>query len=151
LNLDLYKRLFIHRTDVFAKQHEGGAYTPVRRPITDEDIEEHLAGLWSIGTYTTEPTDQTVKCVVFDLDTHDPETTEVLMECVERFVVSAGGNTTSLLRETSGNKGTHVWLFFSEPVEAAKVRRWLARDFLPLWSEASGGVGLEIFPKQDSV
>lgn len=151
IDIERYMDLFCHRRDVFAVQHEGGAYTPVRRPLTEEDVEEHLAGLWSIGTYVVDPEGQTVKCVCFDLDTHDERLTAILCEQVERLVRSIGGDPTSLLKEFSGNKGTHVWLFLSDPVPAARVRRWIQRDFLPEWTRLTGGATLEIFPKQDSV
>lgn len=140
---------------MFAVQLESGAYLPQRRALTDEDIEEHLAGLWSIGTYVINPQDQTVKSVCFDLDTHDEATTELLCNLVSQLVLGVHMDDPdarlSLLKEWSGNKGTHVWLFLSEPVSAAKVRRWIGRDFIPKWVEQTGGATLEVFPKQDEV
>lgn len=154
IDLDTYKRLFVNRRDVFAMQHDGGAYTPVRRPITDEDLEEHLGGQWSIGTYVIEPQGSTVKYVCFDLDTHDEWQTNMLCDLVEQLVTGlepGPWGKQCLLKEFSGNKGAHVWLFFDAPVEAAKVRRWVAGDFLPKWQEATDGATLEVFPKQDTV
>lgn len=153
-DIALYRQLFVHRSDVFARQLESGAYVPQRRDLTDDDIEEHLAGFWSIGTYVIDPEGQTVKYVCFDLDTHDEAATELLCGLVEELVTGlepGPHGKYALLKEWSGNKGTHVWLFLSEPVEAAKVRRWIGRDFLPKWIEATGGSVLEIFPKQDTV
>ena len=45
------KELFVHRKDVFAKQLPNGAYIPVRREITDDDIDEHLKGNKTYGLY----------------------------------------------------------------------------------------------------
>lgn len=155
INLDRYRELFIHRDDVFAVQLESGAYMPQRRELTDEDVEEHLAGLWSIGTYVINPEDQTVKYVCFDLDTHDEATTDLLCKLVSQLVLGVHMDDPdarlSLLKESSGNKGTHVWLFFSDPLPAVQVRRWLQKDFIPEWVSATGGATLEIFPKQDEV
>ena len=166
--------LFVHRSDVFAEQQPSGAYLPQRRQLELEDIEEHLAGFASYGVYVVEPDLDTagehvytVKYLVFDLDVLDEEASHMLCELVEQMVATAairhGGSerlpaysvAKCLLREFSGNKGTHVWLFFEKPVEAAKVRRWVAADFMPAWREAAEAngwpVALEVFPKQDDV
>jgi hypothetical protein len=149
-DLGLYRRLFIHREDVFAEQLDSGAYMPHRRPLTEDDITEHLAGFWSLGSYVIRPEDQTVSYIVFDLDTHDIGLTAMLCEVVEGFL-PLEVDPRCLLREVSGNKGTHVWLFLDEPVPAAKVRRWLARDFWPSWNAETDNFTLEVFPKQDAV
>jgi len=150
VDLALYRRLFIHRDDVFAAQQGNGAYLPVREPITDDDLLEHLAGYASYGTYVIRPEDQTVKYVVFDLDTHDEQAFIDLCKLVHGMIVGLGGNPPCLLAESSGNKGVHVWLFLEQPVPAFKVRRWVARDFTPHWT-ALGHPMLEVFPKQDRV
>lgn len=153
MNLDLYKRLFLHRTDVFAEQQPDGAYYPVRRPITDDDIAEHLAGFASYGTYVIRPEDQTVKYVLFDLDTHEESALERLKECCGRLALHVHPDDPdareSLLLERSGNKGWHVWMFFDAPLPARQVRAWLENAFYPAWSQ--GCWPLEIFPKQDTV
>lgn len=172
--------LFVHRDDVFAEQQESGAYFPVQSQLSELEVSEHLAGFASYGVYVVLPELQlpirdandgsgishvetirnTVKYVVFDLDTHDEEAQEFLQECCRALV---RGNASSLalgtdgfpmlLLERSGNKGSHVWLFFSEPISAAKVRRWLERDFWPRWQEEAtqNRWPLEVFPKQDEV
>lgn len=138
---------------MFAEQQANGAYFPVRQPITEDDVAEHLAGMASYGTYVIDPATQTVKYLCFDLDTHDEAATAHLVECVEAMVEAVGGDKRCLLLEWSGNKGVHVWLFLSEPVEARKVRRWVQRDFMPAWEEKAkpGHFPLEVFPKQDTV
>lgn len=154
--------LFVHRGDVFAVQQESGAYFPERRPITADDIEDHLAGNWSLGVYVIDPLqDDTVRYIVWDLDIVDEDAANKLCELVEHMQLANGeskvpaGYERCLLREFSGNKGTHVWMFFDEPVPAEKVRRWVAADFMPQWAEAANANGwpaaIEVFPKQDSV
>lgn len=156
MDLDLYRSLFVNRTDVFAEQQPSGIYLPVRRPLTNEDIQRHLNGEWSIGTYCIDPATQSVRNIVFDLDVLDDRAADTLSRLVEDMVqgVSSTGFC-ALLREFSGNKGTHVWLFLAEPAPAEKVRRWVAADFMPKWQEVAEHNGwptaLEVFPKQDTV
>lgn len=150
--------LFAGRTDVYAEQQESGAYFPVLAPLTGEVVDEHLAGFASYGSYVVDPTPQCVRFVMFDLDTHDTGATSALCQLVEDMVKAAWGwdawatppDLPCLLKEASGNKGTHVWLLFDGPVLAARVRQWVARDFEPRWRDL-GYKMLEVFPKQDAV
>lgn len=209
MNLDTYRDLFVHRSDVYAVQSKQGHYMPAGIghmeydntvkpeeghwvydeywPLTDDEIAEHLAGFASYGVYVIDPLDQycsqhkaggckceptfvrrgpnTVSYLVFDLDTYSPEAYEHLVYCLNCLVqgvnadydsdgVPRGGRLDCLLMENSGGKGFHAWLFLSEPLPAAQVRRWVAKEFTPMWSERSAlfdGTPLEIFPKQDEV
>lgn len=147
MDLELYKKLFVHRDDVFAQQLPDGSYRPIHAPLTDDDLREHLAGLASYGTYTIRPSDNTVKFMVFDLDTNEGEDLQKLVEAVNALLgpLSTRPAPFHQLVEVSGRKGWHVWVFFSDPLPAAQVRRWLAADF------QSPVPGLEVFPKQDKV
>lgn len=141
---------------MFAEQQDSGIYLPVNDELTEDYIEEHLAGFSSYGVYTTDPVDQTVRFICWDLDTHDEEALAALTRLVSKMVMATGCmDFTCLMKESSGNKGTHVWLFLDDPVSAAKVRRWVRRDFLPQWTEQAREngwpVGIEVFPKQDEV
>lgn len=151
-----YLELWGHRTDVFAEQQDSGIYIPVNRELTVDEVQEHLAGFASYGVYTTNPADQTVRFICWDLDSHDEEAFAYLKQLVVKLVVStAHDDFTCLLAESSGNKGKHVWLFLSQPVLAVRARRWVQRDFLPAWvekaREMNWPVGIEVFPKQDRV
>lgn len=171
MNVDLYRRLFVHRSDVFAEQHEDGHYEPCRFELEDMAIGEHLEGFASYGVYVVKPQGHaapehdgvvahTVTYVVFDLDTYDADALAYLKRSVARLVgdVDDQGLPNAcrcLILEDSGGKGYHVWLFLSEPTPAYKVRAWaesirdgyvtLARTASPPWP------ALEIFPKQDEV
>ena len=156
-DIDLYRSLFVNRNDVFAVQQPKGMYFPERRPLNNDDVQRHLNGEWSIGTYAIDPSNQSVSNIVFDLDILDEEAATTLCRLVEELVCVEinEDNALCLMREFSGNKGTHVWLFLSEPVLAEKVRRWIAADFMPKWQQVAGEKGwptaLEVFPKQDRV
>lgn len=159
MSLDLYRSLFVHRDDVFAMQYPDGAYRPVPAPLTNDDIQEHLDGQASYGVYVIKPVENTVSYIVFDLDIMDEDAAIMLLSCICDMKLiegdTVGGDRTHVLREFSGNKGTHYWLFFSEPIAAEKVRRWVAADFMPKWqkvaTENGWPAGLEVFPKQDGV
>jgi hypothetical protein len=154
-----YIELFVNRRDVFAEQQGSGAYFPVRRELTEDDVAEHLAGFVSYGTYVVDPENNTVKYLVFDLDTHDEEASAHLCACATQMVSLRQSHESieqrglpMLLLESSGNKGTHVWLFLGGLLPAAQVRRWVAHDFMPAWNEkAKGRWPIEVFPKQDEV
>lgn len=167
VDLDRYMDLFVHRTDVFAMQQESGAYYPQQREISYDDVLEHLSGWASYGAYVIQPhhismvgaglAQNTVKYVVFDLDIYDVDSFRHLQWCVEGALGELPEwdalNPRCLLAEDSGGKGYHVWLFFSDPLPAIQVRRWLGWAFWPLWLEGAAEEGwpLEVFPKQDSV
>lgn len=142
--------LFVHRRDVYAIQSQTGAYYPQRQPLTEDDVAGHLAGHESIGTYVIDPTDQTVKYVCFDLDTHDPDQLKQLAFCAEMLMPEQQQDARCLLMEFSGSKGHHVWLFFDKPLPARQVRAWLNTSFWPNWDK-SGYPRPEAFPKQDTV
>jgi hypothetical protein len=142
-----YRKLFVHRSDVYAEQQPNGAYFPVRRPITDDELEEHLGGMASYGTYVIRPEDNTVKFIVFDLDNFIALDYEHLLASVEGMVPDPR----CLLVESSGRKGFHVWLFLAEPIPAARARAWVNAEFFPRWNNYGGSYNLEVFPKQDTV
>lgn len=182
VDIKKYMELLVHRSDVFAAQQPTGAYFPVREQLTEDWVAEHLAGQASYGVYVIQPEMQlpvmaedpdgswfierfeavpnTVKYLMFDLDTHEEGAQTHLKECCTRLVSLCQSEASiaqrglpMLLLESSGNKGTHVWLFFDQPVNAGKVRRWVERDFMPLWDEKAkpNRWPLEVFPKQDEV
>lgn len=159
MNVALYCGLFVHRADVFAEQHSDRSYTPVRRPLTDDDIDAHLEGARSFGAYVIDPggVPQSVKYVVFDLDTYDINACHFLCDEVEELVMSPGvpgpvDPRACLLLEDSGGHGYHIWLLLSEQVEAKRARQW-AEPVRVAYEERRDAAwpALEIFPKQDAV
>lgn len=148
---------FVGRGDVFCQQQKNGAYFPVKRELTTEDLEEHLAGFWSLGTYVIDPSggESRVHFIVFDLDTFDVDLLAALQRSVEELVDSTTpfGSTAypMLMLEASGGKGYHVWLFLDGTVEAWRVRAWLDQEFWPRWNARTNSLPLEVFPKQDFV
>lgn len=136
--------LFIHRKDVFSTQQNSGAYFPTKRPITLNDIEKHLAGEITIGTYCLD-TDNTVKWACVDLDgdkTLKPEENKRLLYPEARVIYNTFHDYPRIL-EFSGRKGFHVWIFFLPRVTADYAQR--------LVKARLNRIGLnrhEVFPKQ---
>ena len=154
--------LFSHRRDVFSEQHSDGSYTPVRRPITDDDVAEHLAGFASYGTYVLKPGENTVKYICWDLDVKDEKARDWMAKLISEAVLALGDEPAEaavpypeLLMEFSGNKGYHFWLFFDKPVPAYQARAFAENEVMRHWREAAEPMGwpmdVEVFPKQDSV
>lgn len=147
----LFER-FVHREDVFAQQFKDGHYEPIRQPITPLNIEHHLNGDVSYGVYVVKPVENTVRWLVFDLDTMEPSAIEMLEVAVISFLEPYVNSLSHYWTEFSGSKGYHVWVFFDRPVDAGKVRRWVQHDFMPLWApDGINDYPLEVFPKQDRV
>jgi len=135
---------------VYAEQQANGSYMPVRKPLTDDALEEHLAGVASYGVYTVKPVENTVRYIVLDLDTYSEAAWASLQECVEAMLVDPLGewdDRAAALAENSGGKGYHVWIFLDEPISALRAQQWAAPYFVAFKKNWE----LEIFPKQTSV
>lgn len=145
--------VFVGRQDCFAVQQPSGAYLKQDRPLTDGDLEEHEAGLWSIGTYTITPEDNKymVKHIVFDLDVYDKKLFNALVLCAGNMIDPFESNHPWLVIEDSGGKGYHIWLILDKPIEAWRARAWVNDCFMPEWVAKTDNATLEIFPKQDSI
>ena len=165
---ELYNR-FVNRKDVFAEQMTSGAYIPVKREITIKDIEEHIEGKKTIGLYCLTP-DNLVKwaCVDMDLSERCPICTgkgdtkgDGVWICGEPtcFKKWAGSSLNSLeeesdaifnlfpefdrMKESSGRRGYHIWVFFEKPEFASYAQR-LVKSRL----NTKGLLKFEVFPKQ---
>lgn len=150
--LALYRERFCGRSDVFARYwHTGNrrGYAPVRRTITDDEIQAHLTGQIGLGTYLLHP-DGTTKALVFDID--GPNFSEagrrIAFQVAKRLISSLEQKGITPLVEDTGGKGYHLWLCFPEPVAAKVVRDW-ATKWLDNFRPFPEGILVEVFPKQD--
>ena len=136
--------LFIHRKDVFSTQQKSGAYFPTKRPITLNDIERHIKGEITIGSYCLD-TDNTIKWACVDIDgdkTLDPQVNKKLLYPEANIIYNTFHDYPRML-EFSGRKGYHIWIFFLPRVTADYAQR--------LVKARLNRVGLnrhEVFPKQ---
>ena len=144
-----FYELFAGRRDVYAvgKPHripEKRAigkleYFPVWEPLTPEVLMQHVRGEKRVGVYPILE-DHTVKwfALDFDGDTYEEAYTEAREQ--ERVLENAGFQ---LYTERSqSGAGIHVWGFFSDWIDAAKVRAAV----LPLFIKQT--TGDRMFPAQ---
>ena len=102
-------------------------YKELKIPI----ILEHLKGLKEdgsdvIGLYPLFP-DGTCWFLVFDFDNHDEDAApskdwEQEVDTLRTICLSVGIE--ALVERSRSGRGAHVWIFFSEAIQAAKVRRF---------------------------
>lgn len=150
--LVLYRELFLGRPDVFARFWQKGnrhGYAPVRHSPTDQELEEHLVGQAILGTYLLLP-DGTTKALVLDID--GPDYSEAgrraAFQTAQRLREALHNQSLTPIWVDSGGKGFHLWMCFSRPVSAQKMRRW-ATQWLDRFRPFPAEVLLEVFPKQD--
>jgi hypothetical protein len=111
-----------------AIQHEDGSYSPVHRPIREDDLYFHFAGHKTLGMYLIDVFDRVYVMVIdIDIDHNIPDTPSVLKACQEdtykqyEYLKSFGVDSEV---EDSGSRGYHVWMFLEEPIPA-----WAAVEF----------------------
>ena len=131
--------LFVSRKDVFAEQKVGGFYIPTRRPITLQDIQEHLDGEKSIGLYCLN-TDNTIKWVCVDIDGDETNLEPSLEQA--KGIYELFPDYPRML-EFSGRRGYHIWIFFPVPINASLGQRIVKARL----NRASMNKH-EVFPKQ---
>lgn len=126
-----YMRLFVGRCNDFAQQRANGGYWRVGRSLTLSNVEDHLAGSWTLGTYLI---DERGQCAfaVFDADSENG--LQVLADL--QAVLNRQGIPSYLEKS---RRGGHLWVFFGEPIPASQARAWL----LPFCPER-----VEFYPKQ---
>lgn len=138
-------RRFVGRTDVYALQYVDSngqvGWRPVREPLTNAVLSQHLHGKHTVGTYVVQG-DQ-ARTLVFDLDSGEyaPDESWKIRDALYKL----GFQPENVGIADSGNKGRHLWVPFADWLPAADLRR-VGRAVL-----AMSGVDCEVNPKQDSV
>ena len=162
--ISAYMNIFVGRYDTFARQwadreRQRQGYVPVRRPMTPNDIREHVSGRKTYGIYLLEA-DSTVRTGVIDIDLagrfRDPgrmrENRSAIRREAEyvlkRIADTASGAGLRFLAEVSGGKGYHFWFPVSGPVNAGEMRAALQGMVDQVKNDVTC-FSLEVFPKQD--
>ena len=163
-NIAAYMDIFSGRHDAFARQwadreQQRQGYVPVRRPMTCDDVKEHLSGRKTYGIYLLEE-DSSVRTGVIDIDLagpfRDPASLRKNRSAVQReaeylmkrIADMASGSGLDFIAEVSGGKGYHCWFPVSAPVAAGEMRTALQGMVNHLKEDVSC-FSLEVFPKQE--
>lgn len=163
-DVNRFLMLFRGREGVFARQaldNKGRwGYFPVHSPLDGKVIRSHFDGELTAGLYFTRVDDTVLTaCMDFDinkrvLDSFDPAKIELTRSSLKKYVQNAAtickDYSLPILVEDSGNKGYHIWFFFSGGV-TAKISRILLKSLLDRLGDPPDGIHCEIFPKQDRV
>ncbi len=159
-----YMNIFRGRYNAFARQwadkeQQRQGYVPVRRPMTMNDVREHLSGRKTYGIYLLEE-DSTVHTGVIDIDLAGPFRAPEKMRrnrsaiqreaeyVLKRIADMASDAGLRFLAEASGGKGYHFWFPVSEPVDAGEMRLAL-QGMVDQVKHDITCFSLEVFPKQD--
>ncbi len=137
VNTKLFKSLFKGRQDCYGEEN-----TCIKENLTDNVIIQHLEGQRRIGVYMLLTDSAYFACI--DIDRLDNDSLAI-KDTKEILKISQNYGLTPCI-ERSKSKGYHLWLFFSELVQASKVRTILKH----IHSD-SGIEKIEIFPKQDRI
>lgn len=103
---------------------EQSAYITVYYTLTDQVVLKHIRGERTVGAFYI---GKWSKFLCFDID----DTNEIKARGIIATLQQAGIPKEHIHVEDSGNKGYHVWLFFSEPMLISKLvefGKWVIRQ-----------------------
>ncbi len=156
LEVDVFKKLFVNREDIYSVQdNKGAAYHKVNRPLTKQLLKDHMLGKQTIGLYQLK--NNTVKWALIDIDINKEvwskpgfkiEDWADKVQEQSRIVKEILSNRGMVgYRENSGFKGEHVWVFFDKPMSAELVKNVFDSLFKEM-EMVDEDMHIEIFPKQ---
>lgn len=110
--------LFGARLDDYAVQTEDGRYRRTRQPLTPDVLARHLRGEETCGAYVLDENGMGLWTLV-DLDAMEREWLERLFNAG----VALGIRPDAMLREFSGSKGYHLWVFMAEKTPGPQLQK----------------------------
>jgi hypothetical protein len=134
--VETFRRFFTTRNDVYAFRKEINGkpgYIPIRGPLTDRVIMDHMRGQIMIGSYTPMP-DGTAPWVAADFDGKDADAFEDA-RCLASLLRQC--DIDPICNTSQSGRGVHVRVIFDKPVEA-----WFARRFMLTFIEEAGILGV---------
>lgn len=155
-------KTFAGREDIFEKESLG--YGSKRRqelettPLTEKQIQEHLVGNQCIDTFIQRP-NATVKYIVFDVDVSKRILLQHSRDSEEfrQYLTKALNRAAELCKildnlgmkgyiEFSGNRGYHVWIFFTEWIQVRYAN--MLNDVIEQKLPQDNDISLEFFPNK---
>lgn len=135
-----FSSLFRGRADAYG----GLKGVCIKKPVDFQTYSRHLKGEESIGIYPLLD-DSTCLWSAVDIDMKDRITEAESLVVKYQSVLLKSGIPSYI--EISKSKGYHLWVFYTEPVQAKEARRLMAET----WRNTFGRNIPEIFPKQDKL
>jgi len=163
-DVEKFREIFQGREGVYAKQfldRKGRwGYHPVHSHIDNSLISSHFDGDITLGLYFVRVDDTVlVSCIDFDLNKKIMQSDNLekrksarktLQNYLSTVIYKCTDYSIPFLVEDSGNKGYHLWIFFTGGVSAKIVRNML-KSIMSQIESPPEGINYEIFPKQDKV
>lgn len=128
-----------------AKERHGDiSYQPIEVPLSEENLEAHLKGEITLGSYQLMQGANVVKWFGWDVDSIDTKAARQIAEKIVKRISHIPH-----VVEFSGRKGYHILVFLEEPIQAneAKQISEYVRDLEGF--KSIGETHVECFPKQD--
>jgi hypothetical protein len=149
--IPFFKERYFVRTDCHGRYTDKGESFCCKEPVTDRLLGWHCGGEATIGTYSTDPADDTCKMLHIDIDRHDDkgDPDSNLKYALSLYDKLSINNFNPVLLDSNGRGGYWLQVFFDRRVPASTVRafgRWLTQDHDDYKVDQP-----EIFPKQDGV
>lgn len=120
-------------------------YTPIRQPLTEEILQQHLEGKITLGAYQLNA-ENMVNFVAWDVDSLDRVTARSYAEKIIQQLQDL-----PYAVEESGGKGYHILIFLTEPMPAQRAKQIVefVRDTAGI--PKTGSSHVETFPKQSKL
>ena len=135
---------FVGRKNIYAMQIKNGAYVPVRKQITKEDLKQHLKGEKTLGSYVVCENGK-ITFAVIDIDSAPKDFNYDTFLNLANMIYPLFPEFERVL-EFSGRRGFHIWLLLNKPESPAFIR-----ELIKTRLREKGIRNIEIYPKQDKV
>lgn len=124
--------------------HGDISYQPVDIPITEENLQSHVKGDITLGSYQIIEGADTVRWLGWDVDSTELTTARD----ITHKIISHLSHIPYAV-EFSGSKGYHILIFLEEPMPASEAKRIVDYVREAEGLKALGPTHVECYPKQD--
>ncbi|MGX5529748.1 TOTE conflict system archaeo-eukaryotic primase domain-containing protein [Bacillus toyonensis] len=155
LAIELYEKFVINKK-YFAEQLSNGKYSTKNNFFDPLRINDMLINQKSYLTYQQIKTKLKWICLDFDIDKKILETDfpkdqqkyiNILINEVRAICKFLDSYKIDYLAEFSGNRGIHIWVLFTEPVEKLHAFQFVQRLVEKIKNNPSSYINVDLFPK----
>ncbi|MGG3118663.1 TOTE conflict system archaeo-eukaryotic primase domain-containing protein [Bacillus paranthracis] len=153
--IELYEKFVINKR-YFAEQLSNGKYSTKNNIFDPLRINDMLINQKSYLTYQQVKTRLKWICLDFDIDKKILETDfpknqqkyiDILINEVREICKFLDSYEINYLVEFSGNRGIHIWVIFTEPVEKSHAFQFVQRLVEEIKNNQSPYINVDLFPK----